>query len=294
MIHFVIPIYNRLQHTIECINSIYEFVQSDFTITIVNDGSSDDSTNYISKHYPKINLIQADGYQYWTGAIRLGINNILVNAKKNDFVMTLNNDVTLSKNTITELLREARKNRKGLFNALSINSKDKETSIRSGSIMKSWFFNYTSSIYSGILYNEILSYQPVKVDLLTGRSILLPVEIFKEIGNFDAKSFRHYGGDDEFSNRASKAGWSLYVVPKAIVYVDQEATGLNPLSRSLSIIQLAKSLYSINSTNNIFVRTKLSFRMVPWYAIPTYLLISYIKIFLSILIGLKKIFTQKI
>ena len=44
-----------------------------------------------------------------------------------------------------------------------------------------------------------------------------PAEIFK--GNYNSKLFPHYGGDDEFSMRIKKYGYSTLVVPNIIVYL---------------------------------------------------------------------------
>jgi GT2 family glycosyltransferase len=292
MIHFIIPIHNRLAHSIKCLESIHNCVSNSYSITVIDDGSSDGSSDYIFENYPSINLIKGDGSLYWTGAIKLGVESVLKYAKKNDYLMSLNNDVVLSSTTILELLKEGKNNRKCLYNALSISLADKDKTITSGTIIKSWLLNTTYHIFNGVSYSKLSNFNPVEVDLLTGRSVLYPVELFQSIGNFDSKFFKHYGGDDEFSNRAKKGGWKLYVVPKAIVYVDQETTGLNPSARSLSIIQLMKSLFSINSTNNIFVRTRLSLRIPPWYAKPTYLLITYFKILASLFVGIKNYFLK--
>ena len=54
MIHVIIPVHNRLEFTIDCINSIYKQKQKDkIKIIIVDDGSIDGTSQYIKKKFPK-------------------------------------------------------------------------------------------------------------------------------------------------------------------------------------------------------------------------------------------------
>jgi hypothetical protein len=191
-------------------------------------------------------------------------------------------------------LKEAKKCRKNLYGSLSLSIVDKDTIVPSGTIVKSWILNLTSHVYNSNSYSSLSSHSPVKVDILTGRSVLYPIELFKVIGNFNSGDFPHYGGDDEFTIRANRLGWGLYLVPKSTVYIDQNATGLNPTIRLLSIKLLLLSMFSIRSTNNIVVRTKLAVKIAPWYAIPTYIFISYLKIFFTISVSMLRLFHRKI
>ena len=288
MVHIIIPVHNRLSHTIDCLDSITRNVKSKYSMTIIDDGSTDETSVYLNNNYPNVDIVKGDGNLFWTGSMRAGVERVLKKAKESDFIMSLNNDVILTEGSIEELLKEAKKYRKSLYGSLSLSIRDKDTIITSGTIVKSWVFNITSHIYSSNSYIDLRDYTPVEVDILTGRSVLYPVELFKDIGNFDSENFPHYGGDDEFTIRAKKFGWGLSIVPKSTVYIDQNATGLNPAARSLSLKLLFQSILSIRSTNNIVVRTRLAMKVVPWYAKPTYILVAYTKIILSILFSIPR------
>ena len=55
MIHVIIPVHNRLEFTIDCINSIYKQKQKDkIKIIIVDDGSIDGTSQYIKKSFQKL------------------------------------------------------------------------------------------------------------------------------------------------------------------------------------------------------------------------------------------------
>ena len=120
--------------------------------------------------------------------------------------------------------------------------------------------------------------------MLTGRSVIYPVSVFLE-ENFNEKKFPHYGGDSEFTLRAKRAGYRLVLIPSSHVLVSRIDTGLNPMDRKLSLVQKIKSLYSVKSMNNINTRMKLAFTLPPWYARPSYFIISLIKVFLKLFFG---------
>ena len=75
---------------------------------------------------------------------------------KNDFILLLNNDVKLSSNALLNLVNVLIKfNRKAIAGALSVNFNDKKTIIKSGTVVKSWFWNSTNHLYKGQNINNI-------------------------------------------------------------------------------------------------------------------------------------------
>ena len=107
---------------------------------------------------------------------------------------------------------------KYLFSALTVSNKDKRKIIKTGSIVKSWMLNITKHVFVGLKLKNVIK-KPVEVDFVTARCLLHPAEIFKIAGNYNSKLFPHYGGDDEFSMRIKKYGYSTLVVPNIIVYL---------------------------------------------------------------------------
>ena len=284
MIHIIIPVHNRLDLTKNCLKSIYEQSFKDWSVYIVDDGSTDGTKEYISSlENSKINYLEADGSLWWTGAIKLGISKALEIADSNDFIMTVNNDIIFEANTINRLL-DNMENNYTICSSLSVSDRS-EIAMSSGSKVISWIFNITRHPFYGKSYEKISKAKNVEVDMLTGRSVIYPTKIFIEGCNFDNLNFPHYGGDSEFTNRAQRSGYKLLIVPSSIIYVNRESTGLNPLDKKLTLVEIIRSFYSIRSTNNIATKIKFSLKVPPWYARPTYMFISIIKVFILALVG---------
>lgn len=278
MIYIVVPIFNRIDQTRSCLRSIYKQSFQNFHIVVVDDGSTDNSSEIITKEFPEVTILNGTGGLFWTGAVHFAINFILRTCKINDWVLLVNNDVILEKNSIKILFDEAiKKERKYILNAISLDICDKNTIIKSGTIVKSWFWNISHHIYHREPYNLLKNLEPVEADLLTGRCLLHPVEVFMQVGNYNNNIFPHYAGDDEFSCRAKKHGFLLAVVPKAKVYLDTKTTGLNKSFLNNGILHLIKGLFGIKSSNSIFTKLKFTRVAVPFYARPTYFFIAVLK-----------------
>ena len=200
-----------------------------------------------------------------------------------DWVLLINNDIVLSNNSISSLLKTAKNSkRKSIVGGLTINLQDKQTIIKSGTIIKSWFLNITHHVFKGLKLQNIREKKPIEVDFLTGRCLLHPVEIFFLIGNYDSKTFPHYGADDEFSYRVKKIGYKSFIDPSCIIYLNSNSeiySKKNFIKRALYI------LFNIKSSSNIMNKLNLTIKVVPLYAKFSFFIIGVVK---SIYVLLKK------
>ena len=271
MIYIIIPVHNRIKKTMRCLDSIYSQSCEDIIVIIVDDGSSDFTAEKVSSLYPKTVILPAKGDLFWTGAVSFGINYVLNICSEKDWVLLVNNDVQLKSDTIEKLVAfGVNRERKVIVSAISVNSINRDIIIKSGTKVKSWVLNITQHVLQGENASRISSYKPVEVDLLTARCLLHPVEIFPAIGNYNAELLPHYGGDDEFTVRASKNGYKAYVLPSAIVYLDEDTQA----TAKLNIIQ---QLFGFRSSLNIINRWKFARAAVPIYALPSYYFMAIVK-----------------
>lgn len=272
MIYTIVPVHNRINKTVKCINSIYSQNRKDIKIIIVDDASADNTKSIVNEKYPDVIVLNGTGSLFWTGAIKFGVNYVLSICNDNDWILLANNDVEFDNGCIDKLVTLSEKyNRKIIASALSVDLKDKNTVVKSGTIVKSWFFNWNCQILNNCNISNVRSKEEIEANLLTGRCLLHPVEIFKKIGNYNSEKLPHYGGDDEFTARARFAGYKLFVLPSAIVFLDQD----NSHRRKEGFFQ--EHFVNVKSSTNLIYRWRLARMIVPLYAQPTFYLISIIK-----------------
>ena len=283
MINVIIPIHNRVNYTISCIESLKkQDCINDLNIFLVNDGSTDQTTEIVNKKFPDVKILEGNGSLFWGGAVNYGIKNVLKFCKKNDWILLVNNDIELKSDAISNLIKKSEaNNRKAVLGALSVCFKDKETIIKSGTIVKSWFLNITSHQFIGLKLKSIKSDKPIKVDFLTGRCLLHPVEIFEKVGNYDSKKFPHYGADDEFSMRIKNFGYSAILCPSSIIFLKENNT--YDYEKKSFIGKFLHSFFNIKSSANIINKFNLTLKVVPHYAKVTFFLVGVLKSFIIFL-----------
>jgi len=277
MIYALIPVFNRLELTKRCIASIKAQSKKErIEIIVVDDGSTDGTSQWLSSSR-EITVLQGSGSLFWCGAVHYGIEYCLRISKKGDYLLLLNNDVELASNTV-ELLEEFLSNRKktAIASAVTVDIRDRDTIIKTGSIVKNWYLNKTYHVYTGTKQSNIDKNLPVCVDFLTARCLLHPIEVFWQAGNYDSRTFKHYGGDDEFSIRVKKFGIETFLIPSATVYMKQE------LFSKLSFLEV---LFSIRSSSNIINKFKLSLVIAPNTAKFSFFLCGILKSLLFALIN---------
>jgi len=273
MIHILIPTYNRLKFTIECIDSLKKQSISELlNIIVIDDLSQDGTQNYLKKHFPDVTILSGSGSYFWTGAIYHGVKHVLEKSKPNDWLLLVNNDVVVEKNTIKKLISISEKfDRRAIVGALALNKEDKKTIIKSGTIVKSWFFNVTDHVFQGQDHFKLSKQDGdyVDVDFLTGRCLLHPIEIFSIVGNYDLKNFPHYGSDDEFSMRIKKKNYKSLLSLKSVVYLQNE--------KNLKKKSFLPTLFGIRSSSNVINKFYLSLKIAPAYSKLTFFIVGVLK-----------------
>jgi len=243
-IYIVAPIYNKKDDTLKFLNSISHQSYKNYQIIIIDDGSTDGSSQAIKAKSPKTIILEGNGSLYWTGAMRKGIQYILKVAKDDDFVLAINNDVTVDRNYLKNILNVSIENNNAIVGSVYKN-KDNKTVIYDSGIKLDWV-RYR--------YRQI-PFDPKRkiihdIDTLSTRGALIPLKVIKKIGNFD-KRLAHYAADYEYFFRAKKYGFSLLMSPKVCVYGVEK----KPLSISnnftLALPLVWKKYFSIKSPYNL-------------------------------------------
>jgi GT2 family glycosyltransferase len=286
MVHIIIPVHNRILLTQECLKSLDEQSYKNWCAYIVDDGSFDGTKEWVcSLKRKKVKYISGNGSLWWTGSMKKGVENVLEVCDSKDLIMSMNNDlVFFDKNSLNELINMSKFNNRAIYGSISVSNHRLGVVMSSGSKIVSWFLNISIHPFVGKLYDDIKDSNNKEVDMLTGRSVVYPSAVFID-NNFDNINFPQYGGDSEFTIRAKRLGYELFLVPSSAVIVNREATGLNPMDRNLSLKQKISSLFSIKSVNNLKIKAKFALKVPPVYARPTYFFISIIKVILQILVG---------
>lgn len=251
-ISIIIPVFNNLHYTINCLSSlkkqkIQEQMPGFVAETIVvDDGSSDGTSNWIKQNHPDVHIVNGNGNLWWSGAINKGVQ-YAINALNSDYTLWWNNDIVAADDYFTELQK--------IINVYETPDLIIGSMVSYTARNKTWSLGGRFDPKSGkkFLYgvhnlSSADNLNPIEVDWLAGMGTVIHASVYERIGYCDDLLFPQYHGDSDFSFRAKRYGLKVMAFPSLVIYNDNTNTGL---IHQGSFKRLLESLVSIKSNFNI-------------------------------------------
>jgi len=248
----LIPVFNNLEYTKKCIQRLDElifhndFSYTEFLVIVIDDGSTDGTTDWLTAHHPEVIVIRGDGNLWWSGGINMGAK-YAMDKLQVDFILLWNNDILPADNYFTELDKLVKDLDERTIAGSKIFYLGRKDLIWScGGV-----FNPKTGLKYMVGYNLPDSDEfnrVMDVDWLPGMGTLVPVNIIRNIGYWDAEVFPQYHGDSDFTFRAATAGYQINVYPRLLLWNDKSSSGL---AHGGSVKGLVRALTSIRSNTNI-------------------------------------------
>ena len=215
-IYIVIPVHNRKRFTQACLANLFAQNFRDFTVIVVDDGSTDGTSAMIQQEFPATVILSGDGNLWWTGATNLGVRHALELCAADDYILIINDDLTVAPDYLDALLSAARSHPHSLIGSVETLQTDPDR-INRGGVLVNWATAKKRSLNQGQSLNAFPPGYLVQVDQLTGRGTLFPAAAFREGGLYDNAHFLQCG-DTELPVRAHfKHSYSLFVAYDAVV-----------------------------------------------------------------------------
>ena len=253
----VIPVHNRIDFTVGCIKSLEKQTVKGFEIVVVDDGSTDGTSEVISKSFPEVTLLKGDGNLWWSGAVNLGIKY----AVKKDFkyIICLNNDTEVMPGYIEKMIYWAEQKPTALFGSMVYDITTGEP-FYVGSRMD-WRHGKEEALIKKIPKEEFRGL--IVVTHLPGRGLWIPAIVFNKIGLFDAKNFPQRAADYDFTIHANRMGFPLFCNCDAKLHgYTKEVTGAD-YTKKFGLKNYYKHLTAIDGGSNIFVMWRYVMRNCP-------------------------------
>ena len=203
----IIVNWNNKDVIVECIQSLLDQNRNEIDIIISDNGSKDDSVEFIRKRFPSIKIIENGENLGFGSAINRGLG-----LAKGEYLLFLNSDLKLNSNCVGELAKLLDSN-SSIGGAIpKILHIDQHNTINSLGVL----INYTGIAYPNLLGQKDPGYQE-PFESACGGIFMLRREVYETVGGFDEDLFL-YHEDHDLSWRIRLAGWHLKVVPQAIMH----------------------------------------------------------------------------
>lgn len=206
----LLAIHNRVDKTLKCLKNLYKEIESlnlNADVYIVDDYSTDGSSEIISERFEEVNIIKGSGNLFWNKGMKLAWE-YSISQKEYDFFLWLNNDTYIIKNGLDKLLLDYQ----------NIVNKNNSPAIITGacSASNSKKFSYGGRDKNGPI---IPNGTPQKCRFINGNIVLIPMEIQLSIGILSEK-YTHSLGDYDYGLRAINAGFLCYTTSDYIAICD--------------------------------------------------------------------------
>jgi len=201
LVSIIIVNYNGKAHLKKCLDSIKENSYKEYEIILVDNNSTDGSVELVKKEFANVKIIKLDKNYGFAKP-----NNIGAKHATGDFLYFLNNDTTIGKDSITNLVEVIQKPKIGLCQSLLLKPDSNVDS--SGD-----FFTTL-----GIAYSSKKKIKEI-IPILSARGAAMMVkrDIFWDLDGFDQKFFASFE-DVDLGWRAWIRGYEVVLVPTSIVY----------------------------------------------------------------------------
>ncbi len=219
--------FNNNPETIGFLESLEEVDKKDIQLFVVVIDNASKDKFIITKKFNnfKLEIMRSEKNIGFSGGQNLGIKYSLENGA--DFVIILNNDTILDPDFLIPLINSL-KDKVGIVSPKIYFSKgyefhkDRYKSTDLGKII--WYaggiMDYKNIIgrHRGVDEVDAGQYESISsMDFATGCCMAIKREVFEKIGMLDEKYFLYYE-DNDFSQRAKNAGFSIMYQPKSVIW----------------------------------------------------------------------------
>ena len=268
-IHIVIPVFNRKEHTRACLDSLRVQTNTNYKVTIVDDGSTDGTEEMLRNEYPEVHILKGDGNLFWTAGVNMGLRYALSHGA--ELLMTMNNDVITDRSLIEKMFFWHEQKPAALLGALELDALTKQPIF--GGERLNWKLNTISHVLPQLTESQRKGLHAVTH--LPGRGLLIPKVVFDKIGLFDQERFPHYIADYDYTHTARRAGFELFVNYDAKLLTYPEESGERQLRSKKSLKNYYKHLFDLKGGGNLRDFTRFTLKNCPKPYIPYHLANGY-------------------
>jgi GT2 family glycosyltransferase len=209
-------------------------------VIVVDNASKDDSAEMVGKQFPWVELIVSEENLGYSGGNNLGIRKV-----RGGYVLFLNSDVEIKKNSLMEIMNYIEKDRKigavtpkvNLFNGEM--DPDCHRGFPTPWASIAYFLGFEKLFPRSKFFGRYhMGYEDMnkahEIDAGFGTFMLVRKRVFDEVGLWDDKYF-FYGEDLDLFYRIKNAGWKVMFFPKVLALHHKGASsGLRKESKKVT------------------------------------------------------------
>ncbi|MGI9200737.1 MAG: glycosyltransferase family 2 protein [Woeseiaceae bacterium] len=258
-LYVVITDFDGWEQTQICLRRLQESTYQQFQVIVVDHGTTESTADGLAK-FPFCMRIRADASLWWSGATNVGIRKAIELGATQ--VMLLNNDCFVEPSTISELMDQTGK--AGGRVVAPIQRAASTGNVLVARTATCFTLGFPTIVFPHMRHVSSTSpaLMPTKM-IVGGRGVVVPVDVFEQIGLFDEAAFPHYGADHDFYMRCRENDVSLSIATRASVEMDDTRTTVARNLGEMSWRRFRDSLRNSRSHRNVATLASLFKRHYP-------------------------------
>lgn len=211
---FVIVLtHNQWDLTRDCLESIRHGDTGQMQVVVVDNASTDQSAAQVREAFPSVLVVETGENLGYARGNNLGMQ--LALEQNAEYVMILNNDVTVARDALSLLIQAADNNPDAaLAGPLVMHANEPDVIQSAGGVLPDDWHSY----HRGANETNRGQFHAIEpADWLTGCAVLARTSALRKFGLLD-EDFFMYGEDVDWGVRARHAGYRVVLVPQAQVW----------------------------------------------------------------------------
>ena len=246
--------YNNFESTKKCVFSILDCSLNNIEIYIVDNNSPDKSYQKLKDLFNELKVVKSKFNNGYAAGHKIAVNYAIEN--KFDFIWVLNNDLTVRKESLQELLLAYNSYGTGIYGSITLKSENPDVVNFGGGNTDNTIEAFDYNAYEDCLLEDYYKKTIFrKVQSVEGSSMLIPLEIIKKYG-FMREDLFMYGEETDYCYRLKKLGISSFIVPESVVVHKgaeslKKSKHLESYYRRRNILYFEKEHYGVSIFKNI-------------------------------------------
>lgn len=187
------------------------------TIYVADNGSTDNSVEYLTKNFPEIIILETGTNYGFAKGYNVALQKITA-----DYYILVNSDIEVTDNWLWTCIERLESNKQLAAiqpKVLSFNKRNYfEYAGAAGGFLDRWGFPFCRGRILSVTEEDTGQYdQPVSLMWATGACLFIRADVYRESGGFDDDFFAHMEEID-LCWRLKNQGWQIGFEPKSVVY----------------------------------------------------------------------------
>lgn len=245
MVSVIILNLNGKEYLDKCLRSVLSTDYPDFEVIFVDNGSRDDSCEYVSKKFgsdPRMRIVRLNENKGFAEGNNIGINNA-----RGDLLVLLNNDTCVDKNWLKELVKGISQDQNiGVAQSKLLSFFDPEVIDSVGGSLD----RFGNGKDIGKNEKDRGQYDETReIFYATFAAVMIKRTVLHEVGLFDPKFFVYYE-DADLCWRIRLSGYRIVCIPQSVVY--HLRRGSTKKTRNLVLFHQRKNRLALLVVNHSF------------------------------------------